>query len=157
MERSSTRQEFSSKNKERASMSPADDVVEMQGIANELADRLVGIGAQLQQRVGAVLKVFTVERVALITDNRALEFIKGKARRVDAWEKEHAARQLEKLRRDEAVNHVANLNRTLAYLREVDPDGYGAHIAAMEHTLAEAGVLARTVAPASYAQPEEGR
>jgi hypothetical protein len=156
MERPSIVTETSTKSKERSTMSAADDVLDMKDITGELADRLVGSGADIKVRVHAVLRAINTGARQSITDNRALEFLKGKARRVDAWEKENAKRQLEQLRRSEAIEQITNLNRTLAYLRQVDPDGYGSHIAAMEHTLAAAGVLDRSVAPTST-QPEEGR
>ena len=120
-------------------MSAADDVLEMKSLANELADRMVGIGAQLQARVGAVLKVFTVERVELITDNRALEFIKGKARRVDAWEKDHARRQLAALKRREELAkehaHFAWLESEIARHRASGQGFRGPHVDGLEHLL----------------------
>jgi len=140
-------------------MSPAEDVREMQSITVELAERLVGAGAQLQKQVSAVVKAFTVERVKLISDNRALEFIKGKARRVDAWEREHAARQLEELRERERIArdsaHFAWLEGEIARHRVSGTEHRGSHVLALEHLLqrarAEAGLPAE-----DHAQFDEG-
>lgn len=139
MERSSISGEISPIITEITSMSSADDVLEMKSITVEIADRLVGVGAQMQARVGAVLKAFTVERVELITDNRALEFIKGKARRVEAWEKEHAKRQRDELRERERVAidsaHFAWLEGEIARHRVPGTTHRGAHVVALEHLL----------------------
>lgn len=135
---------------ERASMSAADDVLEMQGLTTEIADLLVGKGALLKERVGAVLKEINSGATEPITENRALEFMKGKARRVDAWEKENAERRVAELRRREREREISrllvNLNRTAAYLRTTDPDGHRDDVAAIERTLRLAGVLDRTLA-----------
>jgi hypothetical protein len=73
-------------------MSAADDVFEMKTLASELADRLAGQGAASKSRIATVSKEIGVSW------NRALEFLSGKARRVDAWEKEHAKRRIAELR-----------------------------------------------------------
>lgn len=89
-------------------MSAANDVAEMEPLSIELADRLVGKGAQMKARVGAVAGAIGVSA------NRALEFMKGKARRVDAWEKENAKRQVAELRERE---RIARENAHLDWLR----------------------------------------
>ena len=123
-------------------MSSAEDVLDMKDICAELADRVVGEGAKLTARAGVVIRTLGGET----TENRALELLKGKARRVDAWEKERAERRRDELRRLEAINHIGNLNRTLAYLKTTDPDGYRTHIDSVERSLAMAGVLDRPLA-----------
>lgn len=91
-------------------MSAADDVLEMKSITNELADRLVG-KVKMEARIGAV-----VDSIRDITSNRALEFLRGKASRVDAWEKERAKRQRDKLRsaaeRQRETDHLLWLERS---------------------------------------------
>jgi hypothetical protein len=84
MERSSIHRENSQKRPE-ISMSSADDVIEMKGLVNEIADRLVGTGAKLAARAGVVIKAIGGDT----TENRALELLSGRARRVDGWEKDN--------------------------------------------------------------------
>ena len=79
-------------------MGSADDVIEMKGLANEIADRMVGEGAKLAARAGAVINA-----IGGITENRALEFLSGKARRVDGWEKDNARRRRAALRERERI------------------------------------------------------
>lgn len=78
---------------ERSSTSAAEDVFEMKSLARELADRLAGQGATANK-----LRVAAVADAIGISWNRALEFLSGKARRVDAWEKEYAKRRIAELR-----------------------------------------------------------
>lgn len=120
-------------------MSAADDVLDMRDLCAEIAAREVGAGP-------AKARISAVSRSLGIGWNRALELLNGKARRVDAWEKDNARRRVEELRRIEAVNHINNLNRTLQYLRTTDPDGYRTHADRVERALADAGVLDRTMA-----------
>lgn len=127
-------------------MSAADDVLDMRDLCAEIAAREVGSGP-------AKARISAVSRSLGIGWNRALEFLNGRARRVDAWEKDNARRRVEQLRRQEAVTHISNLNRTLAYLKTTDPDGYRSHIDSIERALAAAGVLDRPVADA--ANPSE--
>lgn len=119
-------------------MSAADDVLDMRDLCAEIAAREAGNGP-------AKARIAAVSRSLGIGWNRALEFLNGKARRVDAWEKDNARRRVEELRRIEAVNHINNLNRTLQYLRTTDPDGYRTHIDRVERSLADAGVLDRSL------------
>lgn len=134
-------------------MSSADDVLEMKSLANLIADFVVGKGALIKERVGVVLDAINKDASEPITANRALEFLSGKARRILAWEKEHAKRrvaELERLEREREVRSlVANLNRTAAYLRTTDPDGHRDDVAAIEHPLALAGVLDRALVEAA--------
>lgn len=107
-------------------MSSADDVLEMQTLSAELADRLAGRGAAAKVRIGAVANAIGVG------GNRALEFIKGKARRVDAWEKEHAKRRLSELRQRERIEreteHLRWLECEIARHRASGEELRGQHI-----------------------------
>lgn len=129
---------------ERTSMSSADDVIEMKSLCGEIADWIVGKFAPVKARITVVMSEVS------IGENRALELLRGKALRVDGWEKDNARRSVAKLRaearRREADATVANLNRAVAYLRSTDPDGYRHDIDAMEHTLSRAGLLGRALA-----------
>ncbi len=113
-------------------MSAADDVYEMKSLTNELADRMAGIGAQLQVRVSVVLKAINAGASEPITGNRAYEFLKGRAQRVDAWEKENAKRQLEELRERERIArdnaHLAWLECEIARHRAAGTEFRGAHV-----------------------------
>lgn len=143
MEQSSIRGENSPKSMERASMSAADDVLATRTLFEELAARLApkGDAARVLHR-----ELREERDKELFSFNRVFELLKGKARRVDAWEKEYAERRLAALRRQDAINQIANLNRTLEYLRSSDPDGYRGHIDRLEHALSRAGILDRAVA-----------
>lgn len=114
-------------------MSSADDVFEMRSITNELADALVGARAKLAARAGAVMDAIGGE----VTDNRALEFLKGKARRVDAWEKENAKRQLAKVREQARVRrereHLQWLTAEIGRHRANGTEFHGVYSDALEH------------------------
>jgi hypothetical protein len=125
-------------------MSSADDVSEMVTLSTELADRLAGHGAAMKQRIGAVADAVGV------TTNRALEFMKGKARRVDAWEKEHAKRRVAELRdaerRQRERAHLLWLESELGRLQSSGEEFHGAHVDGLQHFLrvvrGEAGAVA---------------
>jgi hypothetical protein len=127
-------------------MNAADDVLDMQRVTNELADRLVGAGAKLAARAGAVVKAIGGDT----TDNRALEFLKGKARRVDAWEKHNAERRRDELRELERIErenqHLAWLECEIARHRASGEELRGPHIDALLGVLraarGEAGAVA---------------
>lgn len=128
-------------------MSAADDVLEMQGLTTELADRLAG-KVKANARIGAVADALGVGA------NRALEFIKGKARRVDAWEKENAKRRLHELKELERIEreneHLAWLECEVARHRAAGSEFRGPHVDGLEHFLR----LARD-ASSAVALPDE--
>jgi hypothetical protein len=127
-------------------MSAEADVAEMQTLCGEIADRLAGPGAAAAKHRVYAVKDALVE----VTLNRAMEFLLAKARIIHSWEKDRARHVLRKLKeqdaRAEAARLVANLNRTAAYLRSIDPDQHQHDIAALERTLSLAGVLDRALA-----------
>lgn len=134
-------------------MSAADDVIEMKTLSNELADRLVGIGAQVQTRIGAVLKAINAGASQPISGNRAYEFLQGKARRVDAWERDNAKRQLEQLKERERLarenEHLAWLECEIARQRATGSGFHGPQVDGLEHLLrmargADGSVAVRT-------------
>jgi len=133
--------------------SSAADVAEMQRICVEIADRTAASRAK-KDRIEAV------HEMGRIGWNRALEFLIGKARRIDGWEKDLAREYLAEIKRIEdervAAKHVAYLNRTLGYLRATDPDLYGPHIDRVERGLAAAGVLDSAVASAGRQSDGDG-
>jgi hypothetical protein len=120
-------------------MSAAEDVREMQTLANEIADYMAGTGALLKQRIGAVLKAINADASEPITDNRALEFLKGRARMVHAWERANADRQLAELKERERTArehaHVLWLQSEIARHRASGQGFRGPHVDGLEHLL----------------------
>lgn len=121
---------------ESSPMSPSADVVEMSDICTELADRLAD-GSREKDRVGAL--TFHLG----FGWNRALEFLRGKARRVDSWEKDHARRILEELReaelRQQAESHVNWLRSTVEHLRTTDEEFHQFDVDGLERALSRVG------------------
>jgi hypothetical protein len=124
-------------------MSAADDVYEMKTLATELADRLAGQGASANKA-----RVAAVSREIGVGWNRALEFLSGKARRVDAWEKEHAKRRIAELRDAERRRLE---NEYLDWLVASAPERRGAMLDRLEQALrvARGGDSAVAVSEAS--------
>lgn len=75
--------------------------------------------------------------------NRALEFLRGKARRVDSWEKDNARRILDDLREQElsrkASSHIAWLRTTVEQLRASDEEFHQFDVAGLERALVRLG------------------
>lgn len=130
-------------------MNAADDVIETQSLFEQLADLLAPREDDKVQVRVLHTELREKRDEPLFTWNRVFELLKGRARRVDAWEKEYAGRRLAALRRQEAIDQIGRLNRTLQYLKTTDPDGYRSHIDSVERSLAMAGVLDRPVAQAA--------
>lgn len=97
-------------------------------------------------------RVLAAARILGLPFPRAKAFYYREKRRVTAKEMDHARAAIRGYRaergRQKAAELVANLNRTVAYLRATDPDGYGPDIAVLEHVLSRAGVLDRALADA---------
>jgi hypothetical protein len=101
MEQSSTDVEKSTTAMEHASMSAADDVYETQTLFEQLAERLAP-KADDKEAVGILHKELRHrDDEPLFTWNRVFELLKGRARRVDAWEKEFAKRRIAEFREAE--------------------------------------------------------
>lgn len=77
---------------ENASMSAVADVLEMQGLCSEIVDTFDGLQ---KQQIPELAKLIGV------TENRALEFLRAKARRIDSWEKDRARSIRDELKRAE--------------------------------------------------------
>lgn len=142
-------------------MSAADDVLEMRSLANRLADMLVGAGADVKVRVGAIVRAIG----GRTTDNRAYELLIGKARRVDAWEMRNAERRIRQL---EDAERQRRENEFLDWLQSSDPDLRGPVLDRLELALRVArggdrtlalsqAAVAATDADAEYDQREYGR
>lgn len=95
-------------------------------------------------------RVLAAARVLDLPFPRAKAFYYREHRRVTAEELDYARNAIRALRDERRKQRTAelcdNLNRTVAYLRATDPDGYGPDIAALEHTLSLAGVFHRALA-----------
>lgn len=95
-------------------------------------------------RIGAVMRAIGVG------ENRASELLSGRARRIDAWEKEKAKADVEKLRERERLarenEHLGWLECEIARLRATGEEFHGEHVDALVHLLrvarGEAGAVA---------------
>jgi hypothetical protein len=108
--------EFSPNSREDVTMSMADlDVDEMRTLCAEIATAL-SPSHYRKDRVAAVRSVFRDSKGRfLITWNRAFDFHQGRAQRVDSWEKDHARRALDAIKRADTRRRE---HEHLAFLRE---------------------------------------
>ncbi|KKB80807.1 hypothetical protein VW35_00940 [Devosia soli] len=123
-------------------MSAADDIYEMKSLCEQIAGRLATSSSD-KDRVTAIYEALK----AKVTWNRAFEFLKGKARRIDSWEKDLARAKLQELKRLErerqALQHVAWLQSIRSQAEEAGSDMDRADLAAVERVLSRIGVLDR--------------
>lgn len=130
-------------------MSPADDVMEMQTLCDEIVKHLAG-AALIKTKVGLLADELGV------SFNRALEFLRGKARRVDSWEKDDARRTLADLRARQRAQrdseHLAWLQEQIDRSRASGTEFRGAHVDGLEHFLRLARVEAGAVELAEVAK-----
>jgi hypothetical protein len=130
-------------------MSAVADVNEMQALCIDIADLAVGTSAAEKVRIPVLAKKIGV------STNRALEFLRAKARRVDSWEKDRARQIRDELtsaaQRRREHEHLAWLQRQLAGM-----DGDDVH--ALQHLLRrggyEAGPMEVSEADADFDQRE---
>lgn len=141
--------------RENANMSAASDVLEMRGLCGEIADR-TAISHHVGSRIAAILDAFRPERkkrnAPLITENRATEFLRGKALRVDSWEKDIARSEVARLRAEqrqrENEQFLAHLGDTLAHLEASGAELHRSDIDVLRRTLSQVGALNSSVARA---------
>jgi hypothetical protein len=125
-------------------MSAADDVVEMQSLCEFIAERLA-ISNKDKDRTKALYSAFNPEphRGELITWNRCFEFLKGKARLVQSWEKDLARTQRDAIKAAErerrAREHVEWLQFIHQQATAEGEDMDRAEVAALERVLARIG------------------
>lgn len=125
-------------------MSSRSDVLEMQDLCGRIATHLT-TSHRDKERATAV------SRLLGVTWNRALEFLKAKARRVDSWEKDNAREALAKLNRAEQARKVAEhldwLHTTIGQFEASGEELAGPHLDALKRLLrgggAEAGAVDR--------------
>lgn len=115
-------------------MDAASDVLEMKELCGEIADRSA-ISHHLGSRIAAVVRALRNQ----VTDNRAYEFLRGKALRVDGWEKDYARQERDRLRaeaeRRDIARFIDRLAATRSYLETSDPDQYRPDIDALGRAL----------------------
>lgn len=123
-------------------MSAEADVDEMKTLVGELAERLVPAGS-VKARVNALMGKLK------LGENRVVEFLRGKARRVDSWEKDNARRVLEELREAElrrtTEQRLQWLRSTVEHLRQTDEEFHGFDIDGLERAAARVGALSGPV------------
>ena len=117
-------------------MSATADVSEMQGICADIVTRLAGLDMQKQQ-------VPKLAKLIGVTENRALEFLRAKARRIDSWEKDRARTIRDQLKRGERRQRELE---HLAWLREQVEGSGGRGSDFLQHLLGGAGDEAGSLA-----------
>lgn len=123
--------------------STATDVAEMRELCGEIADRTAESDAW-KDRTDAVAAGVKVGW------NRAYEFLKGKVRQVQSWEKDNARQRVAELRRAEREQedraHFLWLREQIDRHRASGEELRGPHVDALEHflrsTRGEAGSVA---------------
>lgn len=124
-------------------MSPEADVAFMEDACVRIADAKAG-SASMKRKIDAVMRALRV------TENRAYEFLKGKARRVDGHEKDRARQVIAEIEAENArrkeQEHIEWLRSTYEHLREADEGMDGREIARLEHLLRRVGALDGSVA-----------
>lgn len=127
-------------------MSAADDVAEMQSLAEFIADKL-SISKKDKDRTQAIYDAFNPEkhRNELVTWNRCFEFLKGKVRLVQSWEKDLARAKRDAIKADERQRRNREHVEWLQFIhQQATADGADmdrAELAALERVLARVGVL----------------
>lgn len=121
------------------------DVREMQRLCSDIAERTASTNKK-KDRINAV------EKALGLSWNRCLEFLSGRARHVDSWEKDLARDHLAALKRAEqqreAAEHISYLNRCLGHLKASDPELLGPHVDIVERALIAGGILDRALVEA---------
>ncbi len=119
-------------------MSPEADVAFMVNACDEIASAR-SRGPSMQQKVDAVMKALRV------SENRAYEFLKGKARRVDGFEKDRARAIKAEIEAENAnrkrAEHIEWLRSTIEHLREENAGVDSHEVAHVERVLARIGAL----------------
>ena len=121
-------------------MSAADDIFEMKSLCEQIAGRL-SASSDDKDRVKAIYEALK----AKVSWNRSFEFLKGKARRIDSWEKDLARATLQDLKRAErdrqTLHHIAWLRSIHEGASEAGADLDRADLAALERVLSRIGAL----------------
>ena len=138
-------------------MSAADDVAEMQTLAGFIADKL-GASTKNKDRTKALYDALNpnAHRDELVSWNRCFEFLTGRARLVQSWEKDLAR---EKRKAIETADRERRQREHIEWLRFVHEqaaqDGADmdrADLAALERVLSRVGALDSAVGDSSEAR-----
>lgn len=125
-------------------MSAADDVMEMQGLVGFIADKLAP-SPKDKARTQAIYDALNPKRKELISWNRCFEFLKGKARLVQSWEKDLAREKRDALQAAESERRAREHVEWLQYVHQQatasGEDVDRAEIAALERVLSRVGAL----------------
>lgn len=129
-------------------LSAEGDVMEMQGLCVDLAALLTSSHNQ-KDKVAAVRGLFRDSKGRfLISWNRTLEFLQGRAHRVDSWEKDFARRELAELERLARERREHEHFNWLDELIASDPKLARRSAAELKHLLRGEGREGRAVAQA---------
>lgn len=128
-------------------MSAADDVAEMQTLAGFIADKL-GASTKNKDRTNTLHAAFNPDLRRgdeLISWNRCFEFLTGRARTVQSWEKDLARAKREAIeaadRQRRTREHIEWLHFVHQQATESGADVDRAEIAALERVLSRVGAL----------------
>ena len=137
-------------------MSAADDVAEMQTLAGFIADKL-GASTKNKDRTKALYDALNpnAHRDELVSWNRCFEFLTGRARLVQSWEKDLARAKRQAI---EAADRERRNREHIEWLRfvheqatENGADMDRSDLAALERVLSRVGALDRAVGSAGHA------
>lgn len=135
-------------------MSAADDVMEMQDLVGFIADKL-SPSKKDKDRTKAIYDALNPNREELLSWNRCFEFLKGKARLVQSWEKDLARQKRDALRAEEQERRAREHVEWLQFIhQQATAEGENvdrAEIAALERVLsrlsASGGAMGGSEAP----------
>jgi len=137
-------------------MSAADDVAEMQTLAGFIADKLAA-STKNKDRTKALYDALnpTAHRDELISWNRCFEFLTGRARTVQSWEKDLARAKRDAIRdadrERKTAEHVAWLQSIYEQAEASGANLDRPEIAVLQRALSAVGALAGAVGNPSQA------
>ena len=142
-------------------MSAADDVIEMQSLCDFIAGRLAS-SKKDKDRTNAIYSAFNPELhrgQELISWNRCFEFLRGKARRVDGWEKDLARAKRDAIK---AAERQRQTQEHIAWLRSIHEgaaasgaDVDRADLAVLERVLSRVGALDSALGDTGFTDADE--
>lgn len=142
-------------------MSAADDVAEMQSLAEYIADRLA-ISKKDKDRTKALYAAFNPEihrGDELVSWNRCFEFLKGKARIVQSWEKDLARAKRDAIK---AAERQRRTHEHVAWLRSIHEGAVASgadldrsDLAVLERVLSRVGALDSSLGNPGFTDADE--
>ena len=138
-------------------MSAADDVAEMRTLAGFIADKFSASNKN-KDRTNALYDVFNPDRHRggeLVSWNRCFEFLTGRARTVQSWEKDLARAKRDAIkaaeRERQAQQHIEWLRFIHQQAAQDGADMDRADLAALERVLSRVGALDSTMGDTGHA------